>query len=99
MSSTSSAAPVLTAPSAQSTFTHFFSNVFPNDFAQINDFFNYYGITDMDDLLTLDDSDFKTQYSTPADPALFQILSPSLSKRLSIGRRHNQTKTILLGLL
>jgi hypothetical protein len=82
MSSTSSTAPVITAPSAQSAFKHVFSNVFPNDVAQINDFFNYYGITDMDDFLTLDDSDFKTNYSTSAAPTLFQILAPLLSKRL-----------------
>jgi hypothetical protein len=82
MSSTSSTAPVTTAPSAQSAFTHVFSNVFPNDVAQIKDFFEYYGILDMDDFLTLDDSDFNTQYSTPAAPTLYQILTPLLSKRL-----------------
>jgi hypothetical protein len=56
-----------------------FSNVFPNDVAQIKDFFDYYGILDMDDFLTLDDSDFKTQYSTPGAPTLYQILAPFLS--------------------
>jgi hypothetical protein len=73
---------VLTALSAQSAFIHVFSNVSPNDVSQINYFFNYYGITDMDDFLTLDDSDFKTQYSTSAAPTLFQIFSPLFSKRL-----------------
>jgi hypothetical protein len=82
MSSTSSTTPVTTAQSAQSAFIHVFANVFPNDVAQINDFFDYYGILYMDDFLTRDDSDFKTQYSTPAAPNLYQILALLLSKRL-----------------
>jgi hypothetical protein len=82
MSSTSSTRLATTAPSAQSAFTHVFANVFPNDVAQVNDLFDYYGILDMVDFLTLDDSDFKTQYSTPAAQNLYQILAPLLSKRL-----------------
>jgi hypothetical protein len=76
MSSISSAASAPATTTAQNAFIQVFSNVFPNAFAQIDDLFNYYGIPDIDDFLI-----------TPADPKLFQILAPLLSKRLGFLQR------------
>ena len=74
-STTTSSLPSLTA------IEHVILTIFSSNATEVNEFFDEYGVFDINCFLTLDDSDFKSTYSTIANPKQ-RNLSPSVVKKL-----------------
>jgi hypothetical protein len=68
---------------AVSAFQHILLNIFPNDL-EVPKFFEYYGVKNIEDFLTLTADDFKIPYNTPTDTKTFYVLTPLLAKKTSL---------------
>ena len=75
MTSTTSSLPSLTA------IEHVILTIFSSNATEVNEFFDDYGVFDINCFLTLDDSDFESTYNTIANPTQ-RNLSPSVVKKL-----------------
>ena len=70
-------------PTANDALKHIIKTIFfPNAAVELEAFFEYFGINNVNDFITLEEADFKINYSNAKDTSTFYALSPLIQKML-----------------